>query len=122
MLFVFLMFSLFLEAFAAPALAANYNSGVKANDYVKYGVYSINQPSQNLINWEKTEVLSSSGNDVTWRMTGQMKNGSAIPDNGETFFINLENGATNYTHNQLGPIIAANLNKGDRIYGDLCYL
>ena len=113
------MFSLFLEAVALPALAANYNSGVKANDYVKYGVYSINQPSQYLITWEKTEVLSSSGNDVTWRMTGQMKNGSAIPDNGKTYFINLENGATNYTHDQLGPIIAANLNKGDRIYGGI---
>ena len=113
------MFFLLSETFAAPVLAANYNSGVKANDYVKYGVHSINQPPQNVVAWEKTQVLSSSGNDVTWRMTGQMKSGSAIADNGSTFFINLKNGATNYTHDPLGPIIAANLNKGDRIYGGI---
>ena len=113
------MFFLLLEALATPASAANYNSGVKANDYVKYSWNSINAPSSYLLAWEKTEVLSSSGSDVTWRMTGQMQNGSAIPDNGETYFINLENGATNYTHDQLGPIIAANLNKGDKIYGGI---
>ena len=98
-------------------MAANYNSGVKANDYVKYGWYAINAPTPYVVSWEETEVLSSFGSDVTWVMTGQMQNGSAIPYNGEIYFVNLEDGATNYTHDPLCPIIAANLNEGDKIYG-----
>jgi hypothetical protein len=44
-----------------------------------------------------------------------MENGSATPNNGETYVINVETGATNYTHSELGPIIAANLNEGDKV-------
>ena len=36
-------------------------------------------------------------------------------DNGDTFFINFETGATNYTHSDLGVVIPANLNAGDKL-------
>jgi hypothetical protein len=108
--------SVLLVAFVAPVLAVDYNPGVSVGDYVKLGNwYSIGTPPERVMNWEKLEVVSVSGKEVTWRMTGQMKNGSAIPNNGETYIINVETGATNYTHSVLGPIIAANLNEGDKV-------
>lgn len=116
MIVAFLVFSLLMEALATTTLAANSSPGVSANNYVKYGWNGINAPPDYALFWEKTEVLSGSGNDVTYRTTGQMKNGLPTLDNGSTYFINLENGATNYTHDQLGYIIAPNLNQGDKIF------
>jgi hypothetical protein len=103
-------------AFVAPVLAVQSNPGVSVGDYVTLGNwYSIGVSPERFVNWEKMEVVVVSGKEVTWRMTGQMKNGSAILDNGETYLINVETGATNYTHSALGPIIAANLNEGDKV-------
>jgi len=48
-------------------------------------------------------------------MTGEMANGSAMLNNGETFFTNVQTGATNYTHASLGPIISGDLNAGDEV-------
>jgi hypothetical protein len=108
--------SVLLVAFVAPVLAANYNPGVSVGEYVILGNwYSINVPPTQLVNWEKIEVIAVSGKEVTWRMTGQMKNGSAILNNGETYVVDVETGATNYTHSLLGPIIAADLNQGDKV-------
>jgi hypothetical protein len=109
-----------LLAFVAPVLAVDYNPGVSVGNYVKLGSwYAINLPPeyayQGQTIFEKIEVVAVSGKEVTWRMTGQMKNGSAILGSGETYVVNVETGATNFTHSVLGPIIAANLNEGDKV-------
>jgi hypothetical protein len=101
-------------------LAVEYNPGVSAEDYVKLGDwYALNLPPeyayQGQLIFEKIEVVAVSGKEVTWRMTGQMKNGSAILGSGETYVVNVETGVTNYTHSVLGPIIGANLNEGDKV-------
>jgi hypothetical protein len=101
-------------ASVAPVLATEYNPGVKAGDYVTLGNwYVIN--TAGIVNWEKIEVIAVSGKEVTWQMTGQLKNGSALWDNGAIYVVNVETGATNYTHSVLGPIIATNLNVGDKV-------
>jgi hypothetical protein len=105
-----------LATFVAPVLAVEYNPGASVGDFVTLGNwYSVDIPPEFIISWEKLEVVAVSGKEVTWRMTGQMENGSATPNNGETYVINVETGATNYTHSELGPIIAANLNEGDKV-------
>lgn len=99
-------------------LATDYTPGVSAGDYVTFGDggwVSSGFPTQILINWEKLEVVSVDGKEVTWIMTGQMKNGSALTDNGTVYVTNVETGATNYTHSVLGAVIAANLNEGDKV-------
>ena len=102
-------------AFVAPVLAVSTSPGVSINNYVTLSWYAVNVPSVHVINWEKIEVVSVSGKEVTWRMTGQMADGSAFPDNGNTYFNNFETGETNYTHSDLGLIIPANLNAGDKL-------
>ena len=59
-------------------------------------------------------MVAVSGKEVTLHTTGQYKNGSTLPNTGTTVF-NVETGATNYTHSEVGEIIAANLNEGDVI-------
>jgi hypothetical protein len=98
-----------------PVLAADYNPGVSAGKYVKLGWYSLNVPQENVMNWEKIEVVAVIGEEVDWHMTGEMANGSGMPNNGETFFTNVQTGTTNYTHSISGPIVAGDLNAGDKI-------
>jgi hypothetical protein len=112
--------SVLLVAFIAPVSAVEYNPGVSVGDYVKFGSwYALNLPPeyayQGQFDFEKMEVVVVSGKEVSWRMTGQMKNGSAILGSGETYVVDVETGATNYTHSVLGPIIGANLNEGDKV-------
>ena len=101
--------------FVVPVLAVDYNPGVSAGKYVMFGWYGVNDPQQYVMNWEKVEVVRVIGEEVDWQMTGQMANGSAMSNNGETFFTNVQTGTTNYTHSSLGPIIAGDLNTGDEI-------
>ena len=89
--------------------------GVSAGKYVTFGWYSVNAPQVYLMKWEKIEVVRVVGEEVDWQMTGEMANGSAAEYNGETFFTNVQTGTTNYTHSNLGPIIAGDLNPGDKI-------
>lgn len=107
---------LLASVFVISALAVDYNPGVSAGKYVKFGWYSVNIPPEHVMSWEKIEVVSVTGEEVDWQLTGEMKNGSAGPDNGETFFTNVQTGTTNYTHSNLGPpIVAKDLNAGDKI-------
>jgi len=101
--------------FVVPVLAVNYNPGVSAGKYVKLDFYSINIPQQHVMNWEKIEVVRVIGEEVDWQMTGEMVDGSSALYNGETFFTNVQTGTTNYTHSDLGPVVAGDLNAGDRI-------
>ena len=75
---VFLLASFLSVAFVAPVLAVSINPGVSANNYVTLGWYAVNTPSVNVINWEKIEVVSVSGKEVNWRITGQMADGGAF--------------------------------------------
>jgi hypothetical protein len=104
-----------LVTFVAPVLAVEYNPGVSAGQYVKYGnFYEVNLGAV-VYDWEKVEVVAVSGKEVTLLMTGQLKNGTAMPHSGDTYVHNLETGATNETHSDLKSIIAANLNEGDAV-------
>ena len=110
------LISVLFAMFVFSVFAAGYSLGVAPGDYVVLGnVDSINVNSKSIVTWEKIEVVSVTGAEITWRITGQMQDGSAFLDNGNTYFSNIETGATNYTHSDLGPIIAANLNAGDKI-------
>jgi hypothetical protein len=97
-------------AFVAPVLATDYNLGVKVGDYVHYYFLGVN--IVHLAEWEKIEVVAVSGKEVTLYTTGQYKD---VPFPSGTTFFNVETGATNYTHSEVGQIIAANLNEGDVI-------
>ena len=100
-----------------PVFATDYNPGVSVGDYVTFGNWggSVGTGTKYAIAYEKIEVVSISGKEVDWRMTGQMKTGSEMMDNGSIYFTNVETGATNYTHSVLGAVIAANLNQGDKV-------
>jgi hypothetical protein len=67
------------------------------------------------MDWKRVEVIAVSGKEVTLLTTGQYKNGTAMPHNGDTYVYNLETGATNETHSDLKSIIPANLNEGDAV-------
>jgi hypothetical protein len=108
--------SVILVAFVAPVLAVDYNPGVSIGTYVKYGNWLvINAATGVVLDWQKVEVIAVSGKEVTLRMTGQLKNGTAMPHSGDTYVYDVETGATNYTHSVLGFVIAANLNEGDAV-------
>jgi hypothetical protein len=101
-----------LVTFVTPVLAVEYNPGVRAGDYVKYGNYEgVNAGN---FSWEKKEVVAVSGKTVTLLTTGQYKNGTNIPSVGVTF-VNLETGETNETHSDLKSVIAAELQQGDLV-------
>ncbi len=103
-----------LATFVASVLAVEYNTGVSVGQYVKYGNwYAVNAPTSMAMDWQKVEVVAVSGKEVTLRMTGQLKNGTAMPQSGDTYVYNVETGAKNYTHSVLGFVIATNLNEGD---------
>ncbi|HUJ84094.1 MAG TPA: DUF835 domain-containing protein, partial [Candidatus Acidoferrales bacterium] len=112
----FLVILLVAFVLVIPVLAVSYNPGVSAGKYVKWSWYAVNVTNKNYImSWEKIEVVRVVGEEVDWQMTGEMTNGSAAPDNGETYFTNVQTGTTNYTHANVGPIIAGDLNAGDKV-------
>jgi hypothetical protein len=107
-----------------PVFALEYNPGVKAGQYVKYGNFvgiGNGVESFNDYSWSKLEVTAVSGKDITLLSTGQLKGGAAILGNGTTEIWNIETGTQNGTPNTQGPIIAANLNQGDAIPPDNTY-
>lgn len=101
-----------------PVFALEYNPGVKAGQYIKYGDFvgtGAGVESFNDYSWSKLEVTAVSGKEITLLSTGQFKDGTAIPGNGTTEIWNIETGTQNGTPNTQGPIIAANLNQGEAI-------
>jgi len=105
-----------IATFLAPVWAVEYNPGVSVGQYVVFGHWhGINTPFSEVMNWKKVEVVAVSGKEVTLLTTGQYKNGTAMPYNGDTYIYNLETGATNETHSDLKSIIPANLNEGDTV-------
>jgi hypothetical protein len=114
----FALATVVLVGLVMPVLAIQYNAGVAAAQYVKYGNFSGSGPgfeSFQDYSWLKLEVVSVSGNEVTLLSTGQFKNGTALPGNGTTDVWNIETGTDNGVPSTQGPIIAANLNQGDAI-------
>jgi len=101
-----------------PVFALEYNPGVKAGQYVKYGNFvgtGIGVESFNDYSFSKLHVTSVSGKEITLLSTGQFKDGTAIPGNGTTEIWNIETGTQDGTPSTQGPIIPANLNQGDAI-------
>ena len=74
-----------LVTFVAPVLAVEYNPGVSVGQYVKYGNFYVVNLGAVLYDWEKVEVIAVSGKEVTLLMTGQFKNGTALPHNGDIY-------------------------------------
>ena len=113
-----LLISAFLAGLALPAFATEYNPGVTAGQYAKYGNFVGVGPgveSFNDYDWLRLDVVSVSGKEVTLLSTGQLKNGAAILGNGTTVVWNVETGTEDGVPSTQGPIIAANLNQGDAI-------
>lgn len=107
-----------LTAFVLPVFAQEYNPGVIAGQYVKYGNFVGTGPgfeSFNDYDWLKLEVVSVSGKEITLLSTGQFKNGNAIPGNGTVKVWNVETGTEDGTPSTQGPIVAANLGQGEAI-------
>ena len=107
-----------IGALAFPVFALEYNSDVKSGQYVKYGNFVGIGPgleSFNDYSWSKLEVTSISGKEITLLSTGQFKDGTAIPGNGNTEIWNIETGTQNGVPSTQGPIIAANLTQGNTI-------
>jgi hypothetical protein len=107
-----------LVASAAPALAVDYNIGVTTGQYVTYGNFvGIGEGLEvfNETEWLRIEVMEVSGKEVTLLTTGQLKNGTPVPENGNMSVWNVATGALDGIPSVEGPIIAANLNEGDPI-------
>jgi hypothetical protein len=101
-----------------PVFALEYNPGVKAGQYVKYGNFvgtGTGVESFNDYSWTKLEVTVVSGKEITLLSTGQLKDGTAFPGNGTKEIWNIEIGTQNGALSTQGPIIAANLNQGNAI-------
>jgi hypothetical protein len=113
-----LISTIILVSLVLPVLAIDYNPGVATGQYVKYGNFAGSGAGFEAFNdydWLKLEVTSVSGKEVTLLSTSQFKNGTAVPGNGTTSVWNIETGTENGVSSTQGPIIAANLNKGDPI-------
>jgi hypothetical protein len=107
-----------------PVFALEYNPGVKAGQYIKYGNFVGTGNGVELFNdysWSKLDVTTVSGKEITLLSTGQLKGGAASPGNGTTEVWNIETGTQNGAPSTQGPIIAANLNQGDAIPPDNTY-
>ena len=98
--------------FVVPTWATEYATGITAGQYVKFGNYVVTTPAEVALTpeWTKIEVVEASTKEVTLRITGEYKNGTAIPESQLT--CNIESGMTN-GHQRY--IIATNLNQGDKI-------
>ena len=101
-----------LVALATPVLAVNYDPGVKKGDYVYFGNF-VGVNLDNDYDWEKFEVVSVSGKEVTLYASGQLVDGTPIANTGWTVY-NVETGVDNETHSYYPNVIATNLNQGDQ--------
>ena len=113
-----LVATVILGALTLPVFAAQYNPGVTAGQYLKYGNFVGSGPGYESFSdygFIILQVESVSGNTVMLLSTGQYKNGTALPGNNTTDVWNLETGTDNGTPSTQGPIIATNLNQGDDI-------
>ncbi len=117
---IIILFSMLivLTVMALPVFALDYNPGVSTGQYVEYGNFVGEGPgfeSFNDYDWQKIQIISVTGKDVTLLFTGQFKDGTPTPGNGSTTVWNIEAGTENGNPSIQGPIIAANLNQGDAI-------
>jgi len=120
-----MMVSAILGALVLPVFAVQYDSGVTAGQYVKYGNFVGSGPGYEAFGdygFLNLQVASVSGSLVTLLSTAEYKNGTALPGNNTTDVWNLETGTDNGTPSTQGPIIAANLNQGDEIPPPNTYL
>ena len=104
-----------LIALTTTVLAVDYNPGLSVGHYIKYGNYAITPAFETVIDWTKSEVTAVSGKEVTLLLSGQFKNGTAIPSISGVGIYNVEAGTQNGTSYTYGIIIAGNLNEGDPI-------
>jgi hypothetical protein len=113
-----------LIAFTVPALAVEYNPGVIAGEWVKYGHFvasGLGVPSDfNQSDWMKITVTAVSGNNVTLHMSGKYKNGTATNESDtiydvETGWTNVTTGTYNVSSFSYGFffITATNLTEND---------
>jgi hypothetical protein len=117
LLTIILTFLLMLSI-VLPVLAAAYNPGVTAGQFVKYGNFVGVGPGAESFNdydWLNLQVMDVSGKEVTFLSTSQFKNGTAISGNGTISVWNVETGTEDGVPKTQGPIIASNLNQGDPI-------
>lgn len=97
--------------------------GVAAGNWAKYGVtfnYSTNDPKPPMISpslgeieYYKLEIQSVTNSNVTYQTIMHFKNGTEMSILG---WIDVSSGQTNYGLTGFGPIIAANLTAGDKLY------
>ena len=108
-------------ALMTSAWAIEYNPGVSVEQWIKYGniaAWGSEVPSDfNESDWMKLEVVGISGKNVTLRMSGKYKNGTAAKEYGILF--NVETGLMNST---TGPepfsfLTAGNLQQNDELPG-----
>jgi hypothetical protein len=114
----FLLAIIVSAVFILPVYALEYNPGVAAGQYVKYGNFVSSGPgfeSFRDYDWLKLEVTNISGKDVTLLSIGQFKNGTSLPGNGTATIWNVEDGTEDGVPSTQGPIVAAILNQGDAI-------
>lgn len=115
--FVFLMVLVALVALPVLVQAVNYNVGVKAGDWIKYGQYKITwvgngtEPSyiidQEKIDWMRVEVENVSGTIVTLNSTTHYNNGT----------LTLYGGSVDVASGFIPTwLIASNLKSGDPIF------
>lgn len=117
-LFTVILITALSAAFILPVLAQTYNPGVTAGQYIKYGNFVGVGPGAEAFNdfaFLKLQVTDVSGKAVTLLSTSQYKNGTAISGNGTTSVWNIETGTEDGVPSTQGPIIAANINRGDPI-------
>lgn len=105
-------------AFIASASATDYNPGVSANQYIKYGNVMMSGPTvpadANDTDYIRIDVVDISGTNVTLHMSGQYKNGTAAtPESG--YIVDVETGYMNYSSGLGSFVIAANLQEGDNL-------
>jgi len=99
------------------ALAVEYNPGVSAGEYAKYG-YS--GTGEGLPLWMRLEVVAVSGKEVTLRMTGQITAEEAMPTSDSIW--NVETGTMDGNAMCMAMVMAANLNQGDAVPPEECEL
>lgn len=105
-------------AFIVPVLGVDYNPGVTAGQYVKYGNFDFtgSGTGEIQVDWMKAEVAAVSGKEVSIRSSGQLKNGTAISGSGDISMYNIETGKLNGTREYVFYIIiAGSLSEGDAV-------
>lgn len=106
-----------LASFVAPIWAVDYNPGVSAGQWVKYGNFVVSGSSfssdLNKTDWMKIDIVAVSGVNVTLHMSGQFKNGSSTQESGA--IIDIATGTMNATTGGFILIVPTNLTQGDTI-------